>query len=419
MFLMITRTDPARAEVANSHVRVRIQSDRRFLIDPSAPSTQITIIGTSIRTFVFQDALSNSGITEKTLSNELSSLLAPNSQLWKALDQLFPNSRNRILRLASANEKPLTIMIDDFTGKRDERAPFASYFLREPFQAIGLDISDFSIAYWLPSLAHEFTHALLADQGIESWWEEGLAQMIEAEAGGRQPEMTVRSFELADHLPLQNLLETARPLHKREQYAISYLFASYLHSKCGGWAALRAMTGAQTDRPANRASDLSALAKRLASWVESESKSNQAAAAVKAIQLTPEKITRNGLLRFFYMSLILNTPSYPRYQIPSWGGRLQIRTARFATLPIKKMVAGQASIFEVDARTENEATLRSLGEALDSKLEVYLVQIDKNGDFRIFPREKLTLNLLQASPDRQVMMIFNPTDREISLRKMP
>jgi hypothetical protein len=269
------------------------------------------------------------------------------------------------------------------------------------------------MAYWLPSLAHEFTHALLADQGVESWWEEGIAQMIEAEAGGRQPEITVRSLELANHLPTPSLLETARPLHNREQYAISYLFARYIYANCGEWKALRVLTGTDSSYPAGRKGDLAALAKHLAGWVETESKTNHSA-LTKEILLPPEKMTRNGLLRFFYMSLILNSPSYPRYQIPGWRGHLQLRQAKLSALPRMKMAGGQAAIFTLDARAENAATLRSLNESLDAKLEVYLVQIDANGDFKIFPREKINFELLRSSPDRQVMMIFNPTDRDIS-----
>jgi hypothetical protein len=308
---------------------------------------------------VFDKAAKECGLDLAEERGKILEILDERSSLWESLDALFPGSR------AQVAARKIRVVIDRFADFSGGNPAFASYFIRLDQRTIGLDCTLASRAYWLPSLAHEMTHALVDNQMLQSGWEEGLAQFMEHNAGGDVPDLSLATLRLASVLP--TVLETRRPLPSHESYGITYAFVSYVYQQFGGWPVLQAMTSANT--AGCEAEDfLSRIACRGRRFL-------QQGQGVSTRMIRPplgaDKMTRAGLLRYFYVALALNDPVVPSYSISGWNG--------FATIPaipsVSSLEPGQAVIF---------TQLSSLG-SLSSELEGYQVLLNAAGAFRIFP----------------------------------
>lgn len=331
---------------ATEILRPVFTKERQFLVQEAQPAEEIVLSETNIKVLIFKKAQSSCGISTANLQRKMQEMLSPSSSLWKKLDPLFPNSFRMV------ESQRLQILIDNFSDFGSENPIFASYFLRRPLEVIGLDCSARAQAYWLPSLAHEITHALLADRNVESWFEEGLAQLIETQAGGQQPELTLNS--LAAKAPaVLSVREQRRPLPDRQSYAMSFLFTNYLHAAFGGWAVLREMiTSAQSQ------SSLDGLIAQAAPVVP------------RGTLLGPDKMTRAGLLRYFYMSLVMNNSEDKRYKIPGWEGFRQAPRSEVSTL-----IRDQA------AYREGPQSPEFLSKMVAKGYEVYRVQMGSGGAY--------------------------------------
>jgi hypothetical protein len=333
---------------------------RKFELTPPDLVVTIPIQTASIKVQAFTKALEKCKLTPQQIQGELNLILDPQSAIWDRLNRLIPESFNR------TEELHLTLLIDDFSNFAGSVPEFTSYYLPENPAVIGLDCRSLQHFYWMPSISHELVHALLNGRNVESGWEEGLAQVMENDAGGVQPELSLKHLESSSSV-LPVLLETRRPLPSHESYAINYLFTRYIKSKFGDWPALRGMTGL-TDSTTSCEYNLDFL--------------TQAACKLALTLMSPglfplpdagrlplEKATRNGLLRYFYVALGMNNSSSPHYSIPGWEG--------FSKLPLQAqdqvLEPGQAAFFQ------DESDLKQV----NSSLEVYQIQIDPESRFRI------------------------------------
>jgi hypothetical protein len=86
-----------------------------------------------------------------------------------------------------------------------------------------------------------------------------------------------------------------------------------------------------------------------------------------------EKMTREGILRYFFMALAMSNPQSSHYQILGWKG-----FSKNPARPIQKsLVPGQAVIF-TDARAVREIPVGTA-----AGLEVYCVELQPNQKFKI------------------------------------
>jgi hypothetical protein len=167
---------------------------------------------------------------------------------------------------------------------------------------IYIDCSQASMAYWPATLAHEFTHALLHDNNIPSWLEEGLAQSAELRAGGQNPRDALRKLSV-----FQGALQafsTERPFSNQNSYPLALLLTSYLESNFGS----NFFVGLSNVDPGD---SMAAVVAQLRDLPSVQSHSSRAAQNI---------LTRNGLIRYFAVALTLNSTTYSYYQVPGWPG---------------------------------------------------------------------------------------------------
>ena len=341
-------------------LRPEFTADHRFVFKAREPSVALAEPGLGLELVAFARAIPGCHLNFAAARDRLNLILDPSSALWAMLDLVFPGSRARVVA------KGVTISLDDFSSYAGLHPEYASYFVRTgDGPLIGLDCSsEIATSYWLPSLAHELTHALFEGSGVESWWEEGIAQTIEAAIGGEQPELTLKHLAGASELPA--LLETARPIPTQAGYAISYLFVTYLRSVQGGFPALRALADPGAASACAQEPDfISTLACRARAYVSA----SPAGASRGTGLLPPEKLTRAGLLRYFYAALTMKNSSEPFYRIPGWEGFHALADPAF---PLR-LAPGQAAVLSPLAPTP-------------SGCEVYRIRADARGEFEIFPR---------------------------------
>jgi hypothetical protein len=394
---------PEHATASAERARPVFTEDRKFIVNEREAATEIDVGIDGIKVSVFDRAVTERKLDLRAIQQELREALQPRSPLWKVLNLLFPSdSRERFRKTG------IPILIDDFSQFSSRRPIFASYFLREPIRVIGLDSSELARAYWLPSLAHEITHALLVEMNLESWWEEALAQLIERQVGGMQPELTLKT--LGEDGPLPFLLDAARPLALRKNYALSFLFAKYLSAVGGGWQGLRIasrLDGADLASPRGRmdaSSDtLTELSRRLRHSQEQELRRSGpdsaephelpgTAGSLNSPLLSSDKLTREGLLRFFIMALVINHPRYARYRIPDWNGVLNSER----NLEGLSLEPGQFVLSKLNALPTN----------LSDEVEVYRLLQGPDGEVVIRPRHQFTQNQVpfRIVSDRTVVM---------------
>jgi hypothetical protein len=338
-------------------------ADREFGVAADENATHLTDASMPIDLWIFDRALERCALKADEVRGKLSAILDKNSSLWESLDRLFPGSRQRIA------QRKVRVVIDDFSDFAGNAAPFSSYFTDIDVPTIGLDCQPVERSYWLRSLAHEMTHALLYQKGVQSGFEEGLAQLIEHYAGGEQPELTLKHLEKAAGVP--TVLEESRPLPSRESYAVQYLFVSYIRQEFGGWPTLRAMADTDPELWSNGIP---------VGFDQSPDFLSQATCRARAYlnRVSPgffaaEKMTREGVLRYFFMALAMNNSKSSHYQILGWSG--------FSKLPARprtnSLVPGQAAIF-----TDAQA-IRGLPVGKAVGLEVYCVELQASQKFKI------------------------------------
>jgi hypothetical protein len=345
------------------------------------------VAGSNLTIAGFEAGLERCKLKPEAAHAIIESMLEPKSKLWTALDPVIDSAQARV------REMPLTIAIDDFTSFAGPKPAFTSYFVHgAQGPIIGLDCSSRARReYWHASLAHELVHALFDGQDTQSWWEEGIAQLVEREAGGVQPELDLRYLEDARTLP--GLLVTRRPLPDRLSYAMSYLFASYVRASFGGWEILKAM-----NRPVDDCAGSAAFISRLSCRGWRALTDPFIAQRFADSVLRPDKMTPAGLLRYFYVALTLDDPIEPKYRIPGWNG---FKAMPYGSLE-QRLKPGQATVLR------SEQALEALDQ-VDRDLEVYRVLADAHGGFQILLRDQLSDVPAGFVPVKDYVLVINLT----------
>lgn len=280
--------------------------------------------------------------------------LQPDSALFQELNLLIPNA---FRELKKAN---LHIFIDEINAVTPEHsAYFIANYPKKSENAVILGCDQISQSYWEKSLAHELTHLLLRNHKIPTWFNEGLAQLVEHNLGGIQPELRLRRFQDATLIPA---LEGEAGLFKnKNSYGLSYLLVSYLFEHFGGWDLFSYILGNTNSRCRSEV------------FWETLICQGQSFLAGSG---QDKKFTEKGLLRFFAIALSLNHPKYPLYQITKWGGF----TTSPGEAPLGLLKVGPAQVFLFDSASFVTKKLTK-----GSKhLEIYRVVADDQR-FQIFP----------------------------------
>jgi hypothetical protein len=289
------------------------------------------------------------------------------------------------------------------------REYYSSFFiekmpgLKRP--TIILDCDSIARRYWEPELAHELAHAWNFARGLPPWTNEMIAQLVEADAGGARPERSLERFhaELSvaeagtDPRPIPPLLTQSRLPESSKAYAFNYLFGKYLLTRWGGWETLRAMI-APVDSTSSASAAQKACAKLSTSFERMTCLGGLSLAARGFEKKLVDRMTAQGLLRYFAIATILNSPLERLYSIPRWSGM----GAQAAREPHPGTMLEPGQFWFAPVKREDET-----GQRFNANLEVYRVRYSSS-KFRIIPREKGP----DANPEGQewpeeMMLILN------------
>lgn len=232
----------------------------------------------------------------------------------RARDLLRPggaleNARKNLTGATATKSPGLTVFFDDLER---QRIPHSSFFIPDYAGAptILLDCAVTTSRFLPSSLGHEMVHFDLARAGIPSWFEEGIAQVIETGLGGARPDAATGELALRSKLPL--LIDDRRPLADSSTYPLAYLFVKYLTAQFGDEGLLHAMVTADPSAAAGCAqgSPFERMVCRGRSFLTARGLGRE----------QMERFTRAGLLRYFALALTLQHENYPYYQVPDWQG---------------------------------------------------------------------------------------------------
>ncbi len=295
---------------------------------------------------------------------------------------------NKKLNRLRDNSGNVQILVDDLS---DSPTKIFRFFIPSE-NTIYLDCRLISQKYVIPSLAHELTHVMIANHQAESWFEEMLAQLMEAEVGGWVPLRSVSTLSERNILPPVFLQDSE--FGESQDYGISFLMGNYLLKNFGGWETLRSMLGETEDL--NHVSRCDIENFRKVSFQR-----GQSALAKKMFSPTViQRFTPKGLLRQFAVAATQNIASNPYFQIPGWStpdedsdilDRVQsLKPSQFLRLPVNTKV-----------------------ESLNKDLEIYLVEYSQES-FRIGPPTK-KYGLTGEDVNRFYLLI-NTSDRDIVIK---
>jgi hypothetical protein len=323
------------ASHAISIPRAVIDSSRTFTTEGTGTEEVERLEGNFIATILYSpSALQSCGLDREELRRRMTVYLGNKAFLQNEFSLLFDEP------LKELGQRDLNIVVTSFGDGRMQG--FGGFhrpnFLRKGDETIFLDCAPKSVLYWGPALMHDLTHVLLhrvwpgtrEKDSPEIWLDEGLAQLMEIEAGGEQPLKRIELFRSASEIP--RLTETRRPFPEDSNYAMSFLFALYLRDR---WAplldksqVLKAFVGLTPSQACDRDSSLKDDLARGACRLKELLISKNADAALV------EKTTRSGLLRHFAVALVLNTDQFPLYWIPFWQGFREAPVAKVLNLAL-------------------------------------------------------------------------------------
>lgn len=352
-----------------------------------------------IPAYILSRALESSSLEHEKIQTELDLLFKENGRVLKAVRNLFPDISTLLPRLS------LDLILDDYSSfKNTNPYLFRSFHLRKstvyPRSMISLDTSGRTRSYWGPLLAHEIVHAMLEDSGLPIWVEEMLAQLVEAEAAGADPQTRIKTLQSVEFFPA--LFESRRPLRSTESYALLFLFGRYLKNNFGGWRGLRSLVN----------ESCGGILNSLNEWDVDEVLCRLQKSGAIADPLVAERATRKGLLRHFYSALILNTKSERSKGLffhPNWNGFLQLPRARKA----EPLILKPSQAIRVDGEY-----IALMWSHLSHGLELYRY-IKYNSQYRVFEKSDpdFLKDLNELYPDargiEETYLILNTTDKTL------
>ncbi len=283
------------------------------------------------------------------------------------------------------SQKKIIVALDAFPEKHS----FSSFYINDSslkIRMVSFDCQINSLKEWRALLIHELVHALLEDFLLPSWFEEGVAQILENDVGGKRPQQSVEKLHMSSKIP--HLLEKSRPLQSSESYGLSFLFVNFIFHHWKGWELFPsileiAQNGVKTNCPEN--DFLSMITCDLKNSLEIES-----------IDLfTREKFTQNGIIRFFAAAFAAQSSKKSLLKIPYWKRMKKIPD--FISTQ-EKLLPGDFRVFSGRIRPK----------LLDTRLEFY----------QIFTRDKKIQILKGSKPINlkpTLYLIINTTSKEIRI----
>lgn len=287
--------------------RYGINSDRKFVLRDSSHPAQTLLEHGVVDLFVYQEALTSCPTDWDWLNREVRRVFQSQSNVVRALRNLVPDP------LAAFHALNIKVVIDDLG---DSRTQFRSFYYPDATsQGLGLIVLDchsLDSKNFGPTLAHEIAHALLNDKNLESWFDEGIAQSIEVEAGGRIP-IDQSSAALRNLSVVPSLFEN-HLLSSHATYGLTFLFVQYLKRNFGGWPMLQAMSAIGTRRIDSACESEANFYHRIVCRAEQQGNS---------LHLGNERhqfLTPTTLLIAFALSLSVGSPGAPFGEVPYWQG---------------------------------------------------------------------------------------------------
>ena len=201
--------------------------NREFSITTSRPAQRLRTDDPRFTAYQYQSSIAPCGLSPEQSSQRLASALGTGGIVAAILDPVAPEWRDRLV------QNRVLVVVDDFG---DNREVFSSFYARaagpETLRILALDCARENRREWAALLVHEMVHALLDGAHYPAWIEEGLAQVLEAQAGGSHPERSLSAN--TEELRLDRFtLERRAPLRSSAAYARSYLAARQLFEARG------------------------------------------------------------------------------------------------------------------------------------------------------------------------------------------
>lgn len=355
--------------------------------DPTCREDLIHLKGTKIPLFISQRALTACSKSSEELAAEIQRLTNGTGKVMSTLRKAFDD-------FPFLDSDLDVIVVIDHLGSTIEKS--RSFYLRDyPEKHHGrvvLDCQDSTRREWAALLAHEFTHVALErtyGQG-ESWLEEMIAQLLEVDAGGTQPERNLRVLE---GLPIWPALSVEKPGEKilsPAVYAHSYLFGKYLLRNQGGWKFLKSLNAA-------RLGDFGRCLELFSPFSCAVLDLARSGAFIENGGLDPYNTSAEELRVKFALATAFNSQNIPWLWI---GGRFRPSTAKVA--PVK--VLGARQFYVVDGAAELP---------IHPKVSVFV--LDHQPRFQNLKNAVARGWKKSTTPGRDRLLIINPTDQDLLL----
>ena len=319
--------------------------------------------------------------------------------------QSFKNKPNLKYGLSQADElskvfNGIIVFIDNLSSQSiNHSSLFLKNYPTPNQKSLVFDCKSKSRRYWKHSLIHETTHLLLAEKKIDSWFEEGLAQLNELNSGGLQPQVTVEEFS-KNAIRIFNPFSLKRPLQGSSQYALALLFLRYIESQFPTPGLLNSMA-LENRKECEHIKDF---------WSKGVCQGRgflNRHLKGEGKERVLSRFTEPGLLRYFVTALVLNHTKFSYYQIEDWSG-FQFRPADEKTIrdviEVQQLKKGDFFYFSA---SEWNVSLQAWART-HRNLELYYVE-KSSKTFRIIPMiDGLTTSIdsLKNSNENTQKIIF-------------
>lgn len=328
----------------------------------------------SIQFYAFEETSKSCDFRNKKMQEEITALFRKDSEAARLIRERFGES------FRSWNMGDLSVFLDDLGAQKIQHS---ALFLRDyptpGASAIVLNCDPSARKYWAHSVAHELSHFQMAHMNVDSWYEEGVAQLIELESGGIQPTLSVEKLARTTE-PLPALLENSRPLGNLLSYPMSLLFLRYISDQFGGDAVIYEMI-----------KDTSSSCEQSQFWARAVCRGAKYVEARKDLANKKMRFTEKGLIRYFAVALGMNHSSDKVYSISDWSG--------FYGRP--RFESGPMSGGKIAFLTTNQFRKSEIQPSQD--IEIYRLQ-SSDSTFQIFPFSQM------FSSDAEKGELRNSTD---------
>lgn len=361
----------------------------KFFIAGKVNAEKLSDFG-STTIWVTDDANKKCSVFATDVANQLKIKSQGFESLVEILSKFKPDAQEILSRLQ------VKILIDDLS-----KSPTRIFrFYNHDDKIIYLDCSLISQNYLYPSVAHEIAHAVLSNHNLEFWFEEMLTQLVENEFSGWVPRQSLTQLAQSPLLP--SLFTADKDYGHWRDYAMSYLFGTYMFQYFGGYDIFR---GILENLESGNSHSCQEHRERLFTAGRTYLKSKNAPDA------DVQRFTFAGLLRYFAVATHLNLPAFSFFRILGWEAP-------------KESFVPQQKTFKLSPHQFIRIPVNTVIEKISAELEIYLVEAGP-GSFQIFDRQLLIEKwagrqpLLIPSTENlnRVLLVINPKDKDVLLFK--